>query len=238
MAKSLTLGIGKWVSGKGARGALMKPLHHFMPQPVLALYDTKQVDYGPSESLPHLSSQHIHLNMSTTRLTSDDWLTAGFDALQHGGENALAAEPLARQLGTTKGSFYWHFKDVPAFHAALITSWHGTAMGTVTAQLSGGGPADQRLRSFGAEVLSDPVEPRLRVWALSNADLADALHKVDIERLAYLTTLLRQLGLGNPDFARALLAALVGLPQVSPNDRAVQTATFDTLVDTVLALSQ
>lgn len=176
--------------------------------------------------------------MQTSRLTSDHWLTAGFDALQRGGKNAIAAEPLARQLGTTKGSFYWHFKDVPAFHAALIASWYDTAMATLVVLLESDGPADQRLRSFGTQVLCDPLETPLRIWAQTNTAVADALNKIDAERLTYLTILLRQLGLGNPDFARALLATLVGLPQISRDERAVQSATFDTLVDTVLALSQ
>ncbi|MGJ8615213.1 MAG: TetR/AcrR family transcriptional regulator [Sulfitobacter sp.] len=176
--------------------------------------------------------------MRTTRLTLDDWLTAGFDALRSSGQNALAAEPLARQLGTTKGSFYWHFKDVPTFHASLIASWHDTAMAHMVTLLGRDGAADQRLRSFGNDVLRDPVEARMRIWAQTNQDLAEMMRTVDAERLAYLTELLRQLGLGNPDFARALLAALVGLPQTSPDDPTQQMATFDILVDTVLALSQ
>tara|TARA_R110002074_G_scaffold106625_1_gene230433 strand:+ start:4179 stop:4829 length:651 start_codon:yes stop_codon:yes gene_type:complete len=216
----------------------MGTMHHVDPLRVLVLHDTKLVDYDPSAPLPHPSPEHIPLNMRTTRLTLDDWLVAGFDALQRGGQNALAAEPLARQLGTTKGSFYWHFKDVPAFHAALIANWYDAAMATMLALVERDGPADQRLRSFGKQVLQDPIETRLRFWAQTNADVADALHKVDAERLAYLVTLLRQLGLGNPDFARALLATLVGLPLISPDDLALQSATFDTLVDTVLALSQ
>ena len=175
--------------------------------------------------------------MQTSRLTSDKWLTAGFKALQQLGPNALAAEPLARQLGTTKGSFYWHFKDVPAFHTALVTSWRDTAITHMMLLLNQDGTADQRLRNFGVDMLNDSIEPSLRIWAQSNDDVAQALRDVDAERLTYITTLLRQLGLGNVDFAQAVLATLVGLPQISPDDRTRQTATFNTLVDTVLALT-
>ncbi len=176
--------------------------------------------------------------MTSTRLTLDDWLAAGFDALQRSGQNALAAEPLARRLGTTKGSFYWHFKDVPAYHARLIQNWYDGAMSAMLASLKQDGPANHRLRRFGAELLNDPFEASMRIWAQSNPDVAEALRKVDDERLKYLTTLLNQLGLGNPEFARALLAALIGLPQLSPDDPKQHAAAFDTLVDTVLALSQ
>ncbi len=148
--------------------------------------------------------------MNTTRLNSDRWIAAGFDALRQAGPQALAAEPLARRLGTTKGSFYWHFKDVPAYHA--------------------------RLRDFGLGMLADPTEPSLRVWAQSMPDVARALARIDAERLSHLEDLLRQLGLGNPDFARALLASLIGLPQVPASGSETSAAAFEILVDTVLAL--
>ena len=169
------------------------------------------------------------------RLTPEHWITAGFDALVSKGPAALAAEPLARQIGTTKGSFYWHFKDVPAFHSALVDSWRANALSNLSAAVGNADPPDQRLRQFGRDLLSDQVETALRNWAPSNAKMTAILHQVDAERLTYLTLLLRELGLGNTDFARALQATLIGLPQIS-DDVSVQHATLDTLIDTVLAL--
>ena len=175
--------------------------------------------------------------MRSSRLTPDAWLNAGFEALRQLGPQALAAEPLARKLGTTKGSFYWHFKDVPAYHAAMLTQWKANATALVAALFEETGPADKRLRDFGRNMLADPTEPSLRIWAQSHADVAHALAAVDAERLKHITLLLQQLGLGNPDFARALLATLIGLPQVSADDSAMRQSAFDTMVDTVLALS-
>lgn len=171
----------------------------------------------------------------TQRLTPDTWISAGLDALQGLGPKALAAETLARQLGTTKGSFYWHFKDVPAYHAAILKHWKAGALAEIMDLLRSDGPAEARLRQFGQTVLSDPIEPALRVWAHSDKAVAQTLAEVDAERLTYLSHLLRQFGLRNPDFARALLASLIGLPHV-PSDRPTAAA-FDTLVDTILALS-
>lgn len=168
------------------------------------------------------------------RLTPDHWLTAGFSALSAQGPQALAAEPLARALGTTKGSFYWHFKDVPAYHAALIKTWRVQAIAALANAVSDTNGPDQRLRDFGAALLNDKNEIAFRNWAQTDANVAETLRAIDAERLTYLTLLLRELGLGNADFARALQATLIGLPQL---DSPARTAPFDTLVDTVLALS-
>ncbi|MEQ6249064.1 TetR/AcrR family transcriptional regulator [Sulfitobacter sp. HNIBRBA3233] len=173
--------------------------------------------------------------MPTQRLSPEKWITAGFLALAQKGPSALAAEPLARQLGTTKGSFYWHFKDVPAYHAALLREWHAAALADVLDLLRSDGPADARLRQFGRSILDDPAEAALRVWAHSDKTVATTLAEVDAERLIYLEHLLKQAGLRNPAFAQAALASLIGLPQMQSH--AAQHAAFDALVDTVLALA-
>lgn len=176
--------------------------------------------------------------MKSARLSRQKWLAAGVDALAVDGAGALAAEPMARRLGTTKGSFYWHFKDVPEYHAALLADWHAGAIARLDAlSQEKDGAADRRLRTFGHTQLHDGAEAALRTWAQAAPAVAASLAKVDAARLTYLTELLRKLGLGNPDFARALMASLAGLPQIAPGDVATQIATFDTLVDTVLALS-
>ena len=43
--------------------------------------------------------------------------------LADGGPNALRLDRLCERLGVTKGSFYWHFADLPAYRTALIEAW-------------------------------------------------------------------------------------------------------------------
>src|SRR3546814_3926398 len=43
------------------------------------------------------------------RLSADDWAQAALEQIAEQGVLAVAVEPLARRLGVTKGSFYWHF---------------------------------------------------------------------------------------------------------------------------------
>jgi AcrR family transcriptional regulator len=56
-------------------------------------------------------------------MTRDDWIRAGRLALLDGGPEAVRVEKLARDLGVTKGSFYWHFRDREELLEALLREW-------------------------------------------------------------------------------------------------------------------
>jgi AcrR family transcriptional regulator len=57
------------------------------------------------------------------RLSADDWSDAGFAVLADSGPNALRIDALCERLNVTKGSFYWHFTDMPAYRSALVEAW-------------------------------------------------------------------------------------------------------------------
>ena len=82
------------------------------------------------------------------RLSKDDWIKAGFKALTEAGPKALKAEPLARRLGTTKGSFYWHFDDVPAFQTAMMETWETRAYAEIVTLVEQQGTAVRKLREL------------------------------------------------------------------------------------------
>lgn len=174
--------------------------------------------------------------MKHARLNREKWINAGLTALRSDGPPALRAEPLARRLGTTKGSFYWHFADVPAFHDALLDHWKSRAFADVVALLEGQGNSATRLQDFGAHVLDDTTAPAIRSWAQEHKGAADALAQVDAERLTYMGTLLLQLGLKNPDFARAAYGALIGMPMLPKSKRHDSANAYTALIDLVLAL--
>ncbi|MGZ2256206.1 TetR/AcrR family transcriptional regulator [Roseobacter sp. A03A-229] len=172
--------------------------------------------------------------MATQRLTRQKWIDAALDALVKKGPPALAAEPLARELGATKGSFYWHFKDVPALHEAVVKDWQSRALSRIAEELAKSGNAEKRLRAFGKQFLADKQDPAFRAWAQTSPMVARAVSDVDTERLTYLVNILTQLGVRNPAFAQSCLGALIGLPQLHGKTKPGQA--FDTMIDLVLAL--
>ncbi len=59
----------------------------------------------------------------TERLSKSDWIAHGLRSLTKDGANALKVGPLAQALKVSRGSFYWHFRDIADFHAQLLQSW-------------------------------------------------------------------------------------------------------------------
>ena len=170
-----------------------------------------------------------------TRLGKADWLDAGLAALAAEGPAALRAEALARQLNTTKGSFYWHFQDVSAFQAAVLAAWAEALIArlpTATAT-----PPTTALRAL-AQGLAAPAgtspaeqaERAIRAMALSDTAAAQAVEQVDRARHASISAFLAQIGVSNPEIATLILAAAQGMPADASGDP------MGTLVDLVLAL--
>ena len=60
---------------------------------------------------------------TTSRLTVDDWVQAGYAILAAEGIKALKIDRLCNRLAVTKGSFYWHFTDMAGYRATLIEAW-------------------------------------------------------------------------------------------------------------------
>ena len=65
--------------------------------------------------------------MVTRSRTKEDWLRAARLALLRRGPHGVRVEALARSLGVTKGSFYWHFKDRRELLEALLREWEDEA---------------------------------------------------------------------------------------------------------------
>lgn len=176
------------------------------------------------------------------RLTRDDWLLAGFEALCETGPAALGAEPLARRVGATKGSFYWHFTDVPAYSDALLTLWQeetALALEVVSAEADAA-----RLRAtaqaIAATAEADSVilraESAIRAWAGTESAVAEAVARVDGLRLARLQRLLSACDIGNLEMARILYAAAIGMQTMRDPARDQAAPAIGSLVDLILAL--
>jgi AcrR family transcriptional regulator len=133
----------------------------------------------------------------TKRLTAQDWIDFALKTLVREGFQALKADVLARKLGVSRGSFYWHFTDLGTFHARVIGYWREKATEAIIAGLERYDSREQRLdvllrAAFGH---SAPLEVRMRAWADENPVAARVLEDIDRKRRTYIERLLAEAGI-------------------------------------------
>ena len=170
------------------------------------------------------------------QLSAKDWLDQGLKTLAGQGFTALKAEPLAKAMGVSRGSFYWHFADIGAFHAAILTHWREVAAEAIIANIEAaakqGDPLALLLRRVFGERLT--LEKAVRTWASVDANARAAVQAIDRRRLGYVESLLAQSGLPT-EVARAraqiLYWAFLGFAlSDQPLPKARQQAVLDELL--------
>jgi AcrR family transcriptional regulator len=146
-----------------------------------------------------------------SRLSREDWARAALEAIGAGGIAAVAVEPLATRLGTTKGSFYWHFRNRDELVAAALELWRQVSTTAVIARLEAdGAPPATRLRQLVSQVFTAQAGTSADLPLLAHAEhplVAPILADVTEQRLAYVTRLFRQLGFPAADARRRAMLA-------------------------------
>ena len=140
----------------------------------------------------------------TDQLSAKDWLDRGLKVLAESGFAALKAEPLAKAMGVSRGSFYWHFADIGAFHDAILEHWREVAAEQIITNVEAAAGNDNPLQlllrqAFGGRL---SLENAVRSWATHDPKARRAVQAIDRRRLGYVERLLRTSGLA-PRVARA-----------------------------------
>jgi AcrR family transcriptional regulator len=138
------------------------------------------------------------------QLSAADWLDQGLKTLAQSGFTALKAEPMAKAMGVSRGSFYWHFADIGVYHAAILKHWRDVAAEQVIANLEVVSKDRDALALLLRRAFSSTpaLENAVRTWATVDPAARAAVQAIDQRRLGYIETLFRQGGLA-ADVARA-----------------------------------
>lgn len=135
---------------------------------------------------------------STGKLSRRAWLQHALETLASEGIEGLRVDRLAKGLGITRGSFYWHFKDRRDLLESLLEYWIETS--TTEAfdrirQLKGGPKARlltlMRLIERGKLGRYDVA---IRAWAENDPVAARAVRRVDEIRIEFIDELFRGMG--------------------------------------------
>lgn len=148
----------------------------------------------------------------TGALSADDWAARGLEILMAEGPRAVTIARLCRDLGVTKGSFYWHFADLEALKGAIAERWCAQNRDELSA-LAGLNdlPAPERLRQMMLGLIDDGVwalQRALREWARTDARVADALAQSDLFVFTLVQDAIAELG-AEPRQARTRAGLLV-----------------------------
>lgn len=137
-----------------------------------------------------------------SRLSREAWTDAALDAIAVGGIEAVAVEPLAVQLGATKGSFYWHFKSRAELLEAAMQRWETIATNHIIGQVSTNPEPLDRLRHLLALIIGD-AEGNASEYAIfgsvNDPIVAAGVARVNAARMNFLETTFVDLG-----FSRAV----------------------------------
>ncbi|MDX6232578.1 MAG: hypothetical protein QOH68_1562 [Nocardioidaceae bacterium] len=180
---------------------------------------------------------------SRTSLTAEDWSAAALAALERNGLAAIAVEPIAKTLGATKGSFYWHFSGRDDLIAAALELWERRDTDGVIATVDRAADGADRLRLLlrivFMAVVETPGAGAIELALQPHADhrlVAPVLARVTERRMSTLEALFAEQGLSKAQARdRALLAytTYLGHAQLAhaTPDRLPTGAAFRTYVD-------
>ena len=130
-------------------------------------------------------------------LSAADWERAALELIAEKGVQALAVEPLARRMGITKGSFYWHFSSRESLLEQALQRWEAHDSRNLNKSLGEIDHPRDRLISFfrrvGKEKLTHEVYSELCA-AAGHPQVAPVLERIANRRMEHLSAAFREMG--------------------------------------------
>ena len=163
--------------------------------------------------------------MKTPSLRRSDWLDHALEVLLEEGIDGLRVEPLARSLGVTKGSFYWHFRDRDDLLDSVLEYWVDEMTVRIRDEMQArGGAPEQRLWDLMCRLMQDDrsrFELAIRSWAAFDPKATAAVRGADHLRLECLAALFLEMGFDSDEAhmrARTLMGHVLAEPLLCTSD--------------------
>ncbi|AZT85593.1 TetR/AcrR family transcriptional regulator [Marinobacter sp. NP-4(2019)] len=173
--------------------------------------------------------------LEKAQLTRDDWLDAAAGEVASGGFSQLRVLTLAKKLGVTRGSFYWHFKDHEDLVVSFLDRWRDRRLHELQYWKPQGGDVETELRRILELLLTDAsrnirrlqVELAVRDYARRNDYAAELVTQVDEARVRQNCTLFERLSQDPQhikDLSLLLYVATIGSQVVLTGKKGDETA--------------
>jgi AcrR family transcriptional regulator len=141
--------------------------------------------------------------------------------------DAVRVEVLARDLGVSKGSFYWHFRDREDLVAKMLSRWEQGETEWLRQSASDSEAAPARWARFVRRCTDPertPTEAAIRAWARRDPHVATVVSGVEKELTSFISAVLREIGFAHR--AAESWSALALLVYLGWLDRATRDREF------------
>lgn len=130
------------------------------------------------------------------RLTRTAWLDHGLRILARQGATALKVGDLAAGLNVSRGSFYWHFKDIGEFRLQLLERWQERTTDQVLEQTDASTTGTARLTHLMKLAFNEDrsLDRSIRAMGATDKAVAKMVASVDARRIAYMAKVLTEAG--------------------------------------------
>lgn len=174
------------------------------------------------------------------RLTKDDWVQFGLKVLKNEGYSQLKAGTLAKRLNVSRGSFYWHFEDLNAFHAALIAEFWSVSENIASTLGSNHGPHQKLQFLMHATQQADfELERAFRAWGRVHQDVGLQIERLDQMRLAVVHSIVKdaiEVPEKSESLAKFTYAAAIGLMTLGKEKVGLTDTDLAGVIDALLGL--
>lgn len=142
-------------------------------------------------------------------------MDAAYERFITGGLSAIRVETLARQIGATKGSFYWHFTDRRALIEAVMKRWEKEETEQIIVVADRGGTPEERLsllfETVGSHARQRGGESTLYVEAEAEG-VQQYVTRVSLRRAEYVASVLEAAGFDKQEaYRRGVISLAVAL---------------------------
>ena len=155
------------------------------------------------------------------RLDKESWLLQGFKTLDVEGFSRITIDNLCDKQKRSKGSFYYHFKNIDGYIEEFMKYWSEKNTADfikVTEAVTNIKEKHIKLNDL-TSLVSHQSEQVIRAWSFSNKLVKQYLEQVDDLRTEYLIKLNMQSGMDAErakDYAVIEYATLIGIQQLCP----------------------
>jgi len=137
------------------------------------------------------------------RLKGKDWVDEAITVFKADGIDSVKIDPIAKRLGVSRGSFYWHFNKRQDLLDAILDYWQTISTENIIIELEQKHTlARDRLNelmiiAFSVSAEEFSFERAIRSWATTDKKVSVLLHIVDTQRMGYLQRLIQRIDQDN-----------------------------------------